>query len=96
MNIIIYPNNEARPESNPSVSMGTNEDYGIPDVRPAIHPKGKDDVEYYFVNGHRIKAFFTTLDRGSRAEYQKKYNQEYQRITKGRNYSYYQTDIQGF
>ena len=95
MNLTLYPNNQCTLESDPAVSMGTNEDFGIPEVRPAIYPKRKDDVEYYYVKGHRIKAFYTTLDMSSRAEYQKKYNVEYQRLTKGRNYSYYQTDIQG-
>ena len=85
MIVILYPDNTAYPENDIRVSIGNNETYGIPAVRPAIYPKGKDDVELYYVNGDVIKAFYTTLDQESRKERDKQYNLEYQRMMKPRN-----------
>lgn len=86
MNVILYPNNEVTLETDPVSSVGTNETFSIPAVRKAIHPKGKDDVEVFTVNGHTIKAYYTHIDKKSRAEYQKEYqkgyNVEYLRMIK--------------
>ncbi len=82
MIIILYPDNSAYPDNDIRVSIGTNDTFGVPAERPAIYPKGKDDVELYYVNGDVIKAFYTTLDQESRKDRDREYNLEYQRMMK--------------
>jgi hypothetical protein len=79
MLVILYPNNLAYKDYENKLSIGTNETFGIPAVRMARSKKNIEDTETYYVDGHTIKAFYTTLDYEAIKENVKEYQREYQK-----------------